>query len=1108
MNKFGLYAIDGTIDNKTLEESTTYMWRRTNLYYNGKVVNKTVSENNKFGTYVSNDSNTNKLVCNGNVVATSDNNAPVEVKDDTIKYDDVVLQSDNLCVNITLDKYNKLRAGVPVTGYTRYNSNLVYYITNSNTPKYYNPELIEGHEDVIYNSFIPVSEGGILDSTIINGVPKAASTLLTNATFMDPRYTPEIAMRPFNCFIDEQEDGAVLELEYYVDTYDYSSNCPKDLGNGSYRCVGEKFTTIVEDENLNEIYRGTTYAGQFKIKTAPIKNITGKSSFSIRTIDDTGRESLTLFFEIYIKPLPKPTDKGIYQVTEQDLIDYHITTFYFDKNNIEDNPEYRHEMRTKYFKGYINKLGLEKLMIDKKADHYSGIRLFNPNTKANKTLNDNENLAYLVDVHTVRNQLNYNNYRLAKEADYPNTEFAAPAKYYLLEVANSSTLRFKNPFTHKEIDPSYKDNSGHKYRIEDLEQCVIKIDTEFTLHDEDTGTDKTYKLNPGETPYEWIRRDGAHVARNNNDKILVAWTYNYSTEQGREEVYGGYSAAQKMLRIKDLNSICTYYTGKVKTSTKFFKDGSQYCYGAWRSYYPDSIKNRNLVIPDNFTLDCNFCTIVPTYACDLRPEQKLSVFGLVGSENVHIENAKIIGVYGDELVKDAFLQQNVQDQVNVEWEGAGCISMNGARLCSFKNVIVENSAGYEFAMGTSYDTYENGSSDIKENVRFDFDTTTPTSAIGFVVNNNNLCGDDLEDAIIKYDNQSALPEDSDDRAKGATDICLATSKLVNMSNIYKVCAQYAGGPTRSFSNRLLYIRLQEGAYYGSFRVGKFPICFAHCYDSNNRHIRTYKVQEHLPLIVPKNTKKLNVTAYICCDNNGVIVNSGKIVGIATISAAVCDVTSSCLLENCTVRKTKSSSVCGSSTNVTIKDCTFIDSCAIAYAFNFNLAIHNVEENPMICNNLSYINCKAYKIPTNQFTMRYRARLLSVERFNVIGCSNISFTGVDTKYYIANSNLRGIGFIANRNFFHKTLGIVKNTTSNSEYDETDTMRYGFTGIDTGAKETSTGNNRNFCDEPLTINVSINDCLLNIRRNSVPLYGNTHKVKGVAYDSYGNFETINI
>lgn len=244
MDKFGLYTADKTQINKTYDYNTSLTWKRTGMFFNGKRIEFTPVESNKLGTYVLD----GKLMCNGYEVSDMQDGEPINIYGKSVRSGNVLITSENVCVNITIEDYNRLRAGFMVDGYSRYSEDTVYYIVQQGdtTVHYYDPELVAGHKDIIYNSF---------DNTL-------PENQLNDNTYNHPKDNPEIAVRYFESFYENDGQGVHVELEYYVDGAHYDSNTVyfDNENNTMVYGIGDTFTTIIEDAEGN-VYKRTTYAG-------------------------------------------------------------------------------------------------------------------------------------------------------------------------------------------------------------------------------------------------------------------------------------------------------------------------------------------------------------------------------------------------------------------------------------------------------------------------------------------------------------------------------------------------------------------------------------------------------------------------------------------------------------------------------------------------------------------------------------------------------------------------------------------------------------------------------------------------------------------------------
>lgn len=108
-----------------------------------------------------------------------------------------------------------------------------------------------------------------------------------------------------------------------------------------------------------------------------------------------------------------------------------------------------------------------------------------------------------------------------------------------------------------------------------------------------------------------------------------------------------------------------------------------------------------IVFPDNFTVDLNKATIRALPAYDLDHGQ---ILYLNGNKDTHIVNGTIIGTYNP---------QSYDWETNKRWVGSSCPNewqgitrTNKARYCSFEDLTMLNSTGYDTAVGGDNGMYD------------------------------------------------------------------------------------------------------------------------------------------------------------------------------------------------------------------------------------------------------------------------------------------------------------------------------------------------------------------------------------------------------------------
>ncbi len=1155
MTNPGLYVVDKTLDNGVaigFEKNTWRynhkVWPRTAIMYNGNCIATTVGESSntpKCGVYMK-DGN---LMCNGEMLIQGFTENRVCINENKVTLGNIILHDSNNCINITKNNYNKLRYGLHVEGYAPYSEDKVYYITtdeNLNTLITYDAALVKNHTDIIYNSFIPTSLGGVTDAYTDNAV-----SLITESNFTDPKHVPEIAMRYFDVFLKDEDGGAKLELEYYVDTCDYSANCIEcvDEENEIYEGIGDLFTTIVENAYGEEIFRRTTYAGQFKVKIPLIRvnnditngdHITGKTFFTIRTIDDSGRESVTLFYEVFVKTVFVPTadtpedtydEEGKYLMTAEDLDTYGISTFKFNEgySSLATNPDYNTDNnkatidgRADYFSAYKNKLALRKLMDDKKTAGYTGLVLYNENTTVIKDFNDHRNTVYPIDIHAIDSSKNLtvSNYTLAQASDYPRIAFGDIVDYYLLKFiivsgVNGQYYKIINPFNNEEIQRG----NDYRYHLNDLDGC--KIASGKTVY----GTN--YTVNTDESPYDFVRRDGAHTRRDINGKIPVVWNYNLT----EEEVYGGkyvHWADTPALRLRNIDTFLTKTVDKLnnaifaefsKTHDAFnIDDGTEFmCYFSHRDFIRSGETHPyHLVVPDDFTLDCNGCTLISTYAEDAN-DCNMCVVSVSEQTNAHVKNGKIVGIHGDERVKDAFLKSNILGKfdwthnsaaaINTMWEGGATVRMQASTLCSYENIWIENSGGYDFTMGPGYKLM---GADYSSSSKKSKPVLTTIKTLRYRDYEGEI---QSATVLVDRDGNSLIPTYCKDYTDGGARYTgLITSDIVGIGESdVKLGGTTRYGDYKTFTAAKDGIRVmqhydgQTNGLPDATLISKHPTLFIHFYDSSSNHIKTYRINEREHIMPPLTAAKASITTYALFDSNGTIIppenNTYQVCyNLWNPNIVAWDYPNDCSVRNCKVTIAKASMICGPAVNTSFVDCTFRGSAGIYGRFSFNNLLHNNEDQKGMASGFSYINCNNFEREDGMFISYTGLQQGMSERSNVVNCKGIDFCGNTTRYYIKDCLFNLVSCSANSEYFNNYLGIVKNSTSNMISSYPGGSRTGFLGG--GSDENVGRSTRNVCYDPVKRKISVENCLFRINKDD------NHKLYSRAYAYVNIQDNLNV
>ena len=153
-----------------------------------------------------------------------------------------------------------------------------------------------------------------------------------------------------------------LIVPYFVDTH-YADGVNRNVFN-------DTFTVIITDENGQELYKRTHYAGEHTAVIGPF-SLKGEHWIEMRAIDQDGCGSPSVFCDFLVED---PQEDVVYQITMADLRNYDILTADDTQGYLSSHskikaadeaitiPEEKLERRA-----YINKLGFTQLFADKKA---------------------------------------------------------------------------------------------------------------------------------------------------------------------------------------------------------------------------------------------------------------------------------------------------------------------------------------------------------------------------------------------------------------------------------------------------------------------------------------------------------------------------------------------------------------------------------------------------------------------------------------------------------------------------------------------------------------------------------------------------------------------
>lgn len=926
-NKFGLHVKDDTehLNKEGYPEASPTpsedVWTRTGLYYNGKPITKTSIERNKFGIYVNNNK---EVMLNGSNVAdlTSIGKFGIQGNNKQVVIGDTILSRPSGVIDITLENYNQLRSGHRVEGYARYNDLAVYRIVddviNINNDIEFEPP--EGIYDVIYNSY----------TDDLEETPLSVNTVLdTN--------TPELAMR----YVDQYgEEGKGITIEYFVDTKYYDS-----INKG---IIGDRFTVIVDDSFGRTIYKHTTYAGHFRITTDAFltederNNLTGETWFSIRCIDNHGRGSCEWFFSVFIRS--DAYIEQLYPVTSDDLDYYGITPATLNSNTPVE--------------AYKNRLGFTRLILDVKngvkGTQWNGIKFFNPNPNTDD-IKDSQNLAYYINLYPDINHISEdrditnNSYKTRASGDFifPTQDYYI-FKYHAgskTDPAKLDTIQVKNVGSDAYTTASFEVVNGvdsaidwSKLTHENIEAFKIEPGKSFIIDG------RTVTIPNDVDIVDWIWNDGAGICRDGNK--IIRHQDGPSDYDPQHETYVTDWRNSHCVRCITINAnrkaAIRRYTASYNTQVSTVKNGTveNYPFKPGEGYYyasfyngtePNGICDRygisDLPVLDDFIIDFNYTSWKLQDAYLIQGRSNLLELGL--SKNVEIRNAWIKGVYdGSEspnqeayilnLIKHGYITQNIITLV--PWEGCGLVNIVGGRFCTFDNVHLSGSLGYD------YMAHAPGSHAYIHPINHYF-TDIPRCTAGYInpvtkrlVTNST--------AILKDEGKSLLKETSVDYVAGSsTDICLGTTseymnlEAVNMTGVKNhIASTMQVARTREYADEFV---------IGGFNHrpnGKCTELFVHFYDDNNVCKKVVKTQINRRIKKIRGATKIKLSLYA----TGTLVNGSPVLYLADnilkrlkeFRPEGCGVTESIMYNNCNFGISKTCTLEPTAINLTVKDSVF------------------------------------------------------------------------------------------------------------------------------------------------------------------------------------------
>ena len=1110
MKRLGFYIADKT-EHLQLDGYTdpNLSWARTAIVNGSNVINKTAKERNKLGLYFTN----GKLKLNGSDVAAmpaTDTGLGVISDNHKLKINLKPIFSTKECINITLEDYNRLRAGYEVEGYARYNSKQVYNIvedvSSSEKVQYHNPY---DTEDVIYNSIV-----GLPDNTF------------DDRDFTEPYNTPTLVVRQF---VSKVKAGKGLTLEYFVDTREYDSVYKHQ--------IGETFTVTIITADDDVIYKHTTYAGQFKITTSPLTKV-GETWIKLTCVDSHGHRSIECFYDILVMP---DENERIYNIGAGVLTAGENVTFE---------------------QAYKNKNKFNELCWYAKEKGYTGIRLHNNNPSINLNDLDNaNNSVYLFD-----NRTNV----ATTEGEY----IPAGNVYFLIHTVGGviQGIDGYNPQDDSNFwfdkDDKNKLNLLTNYTIDEIIELFAPLKIEYQ---KEFDVDGVTRAVDEQDPYDWIRKDGAYIHRNvstdaDNGKILTKW---YDVGDNEVSVRGAAFNNKPFLKVISFKGLLTDIVAGTpgKTLRRGTTNGDGYYYAALftgRSNVYRVSGNQNTAIhtygdlapmlPNNFTIDLNGCTIKQTSNVDF--DSTAILFRLIGNINTNIKNGKIVGVYSADSMKEAFLKQCKHG--NAIWESAGpLVHLNGARHCTLDNVKISGSHGYEltlapYNMATSLVTYSVPTKDLPfvDNYSLGFiDSNNQFNNSKYIIkgnNNESLVG--ILDTTYTYNGvsgksafykvNSAIDPTADN------DICIVTSDYMSVNtiapsfgNITQELNDANESPVKVPYENPSYI-VRGGYYYPTKNDygGSYPCIFITFYNASNEIIGTVKTKHNWNFKLPKGTvnakfslytvgRKVNNVftvyqiPYIYNRANGQYVYHTRAMFLNLLKMASCNVAQGIVLNNCSITNTRSCAITDPGINVGFINCQFGAICSSDTAFQLTPMLVDVEEDMMNYSLLTFKNCVLTRRPTRPNYGNDQTVIGGFAKgYAIINCRGIGISGQWIDGYVADS-VMGILRVdcrgGKQTNVHNIFKRVHAVQESEEY-------YSEGGRNTGENpiiETSKS-----CWEPVTKDMSFEDSFLVKQSNGtgvgdkdtdteyeraekalrrpyrVEIKGRTYKIAGIVTENY--------
>ena len=280
----------GTINNRTLD-------------FNGKPICRATVNTNELGTYIVG----NKLYDNGRLVAVSSQENPQLIITDTVKFGEVRLDTDGICINITLENYNKLYNREEVPGYKYFDPYDVYNIVdNVSQAELITYQRLDDHLLFTGLDGETVIDWGTNTYVLYNNIVGENVYYDENLEKTVTQYnSPYIGVHYYNTRVPLDENNkAILRIPVFIDSYFSNYFQGVTVNNECRQTVTGPYTIelrIKDDDS--RISKKTVYAGDSFIDTPIItEDDLGKLWFTLRVIDSEGVASATHYLHCIVQP--------------------------------------------------------------------------------------------------------------------------------------------------------------------------------------------------------------------------------------------------------------------------------------------------------------------------------------------------------------------------------------------------------------------------------------------------------------------------------------------------------------------------------------------------------------------------------------------------------------------------------------------------------------------------------------------------------------------------------------------------------------------------------------------------------------------------------------